>query len=65
MTNPLIVRKADLPALVGLSARQVQRLEAAGTFPPRIVLGRRAVGWRFADLEAWVADRADASAAER
>ena len=49
-----------LPGVVertGLSPATVWRLVRAGRFPAPIRLGVRAVGWRRADIQTWVASR--------
>lgn len=54
---PLVIRKRDLATVVGLSSRQCERMEAAGRFPARIQISARSVGWLYADLVQWAADR--------
>ncbi|WP_348984600.1 AlpA family phage regulatory protein [Aliiroseovarius sp. S2029] len=39
--------------LVGLSRSTLYAMMAEGTFPKPIKLGKRAVGWRAIDIEAW------------
>ena len=43
---------------VGLSLRTVRRLEAAGDFPPHIVLSGRRIGWKVESVKKWVENRA-------
>ena len=53
-----------LPAVLeatGLSKATIYRLLERGEFPPRVKLSPRCVGWRAADVEAWLAERAAAS----
>ncbi|WP_051243526.1 helix-turn-helix transcriptional regulator [Thalassobaculum salexigens] len=52
-----ILRRPDVEALVGLSCSTLYAMMADGTFPKPIKLGRRAVGWRASDIEAWVSSR--------
>ena len=50
-----------LPAVLevtGLSKATVYRLLERGEFPPRVKLSTRCVGWRVADIDAWLAERA-------
>ncbi|WP_136515955.1 AlpA family phage regulatory protein [Geomonas edaphica] len=55
--NLNIVRPRDLPALTGLSRTTIWRLERAGDFPKRIRLSVGAVGYRMADIQAWLDNR--------
>ncbi|MCH2240058.1 MAG: AlpA family phage regulatory protein [Blastomonas sp.] len=54
-----ILRKIDVEKAVGLSERQLRRLEAEGHFPKRVALcpGGRSVGWRASEVQAWIAGR--------
>jgi prophage regulatory protein len=47
---------AEVEALTTLSDLTRRRQEAAGKFPRRIELAARKIGWRRADVEAWLAD---------
>jgi prophage regulatory protein len=49
-----ILRKPQVMALTGLSSVTIWRLERAGDFPKRIKLTGRAVGWKAADISAWI-----------
>ena len=55
-----IIRPCHLRAATGLSPTTVWRLRRAGQFPPAIQVGRAAIGWRRADIEAWLAERVKA-----
>lgn len=48
---------------VGLSLRTVRRLEAAGGFPPHIVLSERRIGWKAEEVRRWVEDKESARGA--
>ncbi|RQR28053.1 AlpA family transcriptional regulator [Burkholderia sp. Bp9143] len=50
-----IIRMRTLTERVGLSRSEIYRRISAGTFVKPIALGPRAVGWREADIEAWLA----------
>ncbi|UQO33878.1 helix-turn-helix transcriptional regulator [Burkholderia cepacia] len=50
-----IIRMRTLTERVGLSRSEIYRRIGAGTFVKPIALGPRAVGWREADIEAWLA----------
>ena len=52
-----IVRLGGVLAATGLSKSTVYAQIAAGVFPKPIRLGPRAVGWRRADIEDWIASR--------
>lgn len=56
-----LIRPRDVRAVVGLSRSRVYELVQAGQFPKPIRLSERAVGWRRADLDAWLAAREAAS----
>lgn len=55
--NSNIARPRDLPYLTGLSRTTIWRLERAGEFPRRIRLSAGAVGYRMADIQAWLDSR--------
>ncbi|MFQ5674050.1 MAG: helix-turn-helix transcriptional regulator [Nitrospinales bacterium] len=52
-----ILRAADVCRETRLSRTTLWRLERVGKFPARVQLGERAVGWRRADIEAWIESR--------
>ncbi len=57
-----------LPAVLevtGLSKATIYRLLDRDEFPPRVQLSRRCVGWRVADIEAWLDERAARTASRR
>ena len=60
---PLILRKKQVLALVGLSASTIYTLEKAGDFPQRVKLSQRATGWLTSDIERWLASKAAERAA--
>lgn len=51
-----LLRIADVRRRTGLSTATVYRREAAGTFPPRVKLGPKAVAWYESDVGDFVAD---------
>lgn len=55
-TRDSILRIADVRRRTGLSVATVYRREEAGTFPRRIRLGVKMVGWYESDVSRWVAD---------
>ena len=56
-----LLRKPVVVDRVGLSDTTIWRLERAGKFPRSIRISPGAVVWREADIEAWIAERAEAS----
>jgi len=47
----------------GLSNSTIDRKEAAGEFPVRVVLSARAVGWYADEVQAWIDSRSRGLAA--
>lgn len=43
--------------LVALSRSQIYKMMESGAFPAQVQLSGRAVAWRRADIEKWIADR--------
>lgn len=54
---PEIIRPRELPTETGLSRTTVWRQEKTGDFPKRIRLSAGAVGYRRAEVEAWLESR--------
>jgi prophage regulatory protein len=52
-----IIRRRELRAKVGYSAAHIDRLEKAGDFPKRVVLGPGAVGWLEHECDGWIRAR--------
>jgi predicted DNA-binding transcriptional regulator AlpA len=52
-----ILRIEDVTKMVGLSRSTIWRMEIKGTFPARVALGTRSVGWRNIQIEEWIAKR--------
>jgi len=63
LTLDTVVRIGDVCAATKLSRSTIWRLERDGRFPRRVKLSIRAVGWRAADIEAWLKTRCDAQGA--
>lgn len=55
-----IVRDVHAPKVIALSIATIWRLRKAGLFVPTIRLGKNSVGFRRADLQAWLAARTEA-----
>ena len=54
---PIVLRKGEVSRRVGLSVRQLERLEQAGRFPPRVLLGSNSAGWVESEVREWIAAR--------
>lgn len=54
-------RRSALENMLGLSRSTIYRMMNNGDFPRPVVLGRRAVGWRAADVETWIKQREEAT----
>lgn len=61
MSQPTIIRPADIKLVTGYSRSHAYALEKKGEFPRRVKLGARAVGWLKSDLDNWLAARVAAS----
>lgn len=55
--TPGILRLKHVQHRLALSRSAIYARMAAGDFPPAIQLGPRAIGWRQADIDAWVESR--------
>jgi len=55
------IRRKALEAKLGLSCSTIYAMMAANKFPRPIKIGRRAVGWRNSDIQAWVRSKVDAA----
>lgn len=55
------IRRKALEAKLGLSCSTIYAMMAEGKFPRPIKIGRRAVGWRDTDIQAWVRSKVDAA----
>lgn len=60
-TPDRVLRRKVAAERVGLTVRQLERLEAAGRFPRKVKLSDRACGWLEADVSAWIRARVAAS----
>ena len=59
----LVLTEREAARQLRLSVRSLQRLRVDGGGPAFIMLGARRIGYRFADLEAWISSRRVASTA--
>ena len=55
------IRRKALEAKLGLSCSTIYAMMAADKFPRPVKIGRRAVGWRNTDIQAWVRSKVDAA----
>ncbi len=53
-----ILRRKEVEKRTGLSRSTLYAMIAEGKFPKPVKLGKRAVGWREADIAAWLDSRA-------
>ena len=49
-----ILKRPAVETLTGLSRSTIYAAMSKGTFPQAVKLGPRAVGWREADIAAWL-----------
>ena len=52
-----ILRRPAVEQATGLSRSTIYAMMAEGAFPKPVRLGKRAVGWREADVRAWLESR--------
>lgn len=55
--GPIVVTEQDAAKMLSVSTRHLQRLRGEGEAPPTVRLGPRRIGYRVADLEAWLSGR--------
>ena len=58
----VIFRRPDVERITGLSRSTLYAMIAEGDFPKPVRLGKRAVGWREADISAWLESRTTGAA---
>jgi prophage regulatory protein len=58
-----ILRLPAVKARTGLSRSTLYLFMSRGEFPRAVSLGRHAVGWNEADVDAWIAERVPRSRA--
>jgi prophage regulatory protein len=62
--NEKIIRLKTVLGRTGLTRSMAYALLKDGQFPRPINLGARAVGWLESEIDAWIADRVEASRAK-
>lgn len=53
-----VISEKDAACFIGISQPQLRRMRRAGQAPRHVRLGRRRLGYRLADLIAWLEVRA-------
>lgn len=57
-----MARLETVSNMTGLSKSSIYAAMAEGTFPRSVKLGKRAVGWRIGDIQAWLNSREQSGA---
>ncbi|WP_374593023.1 helix-turn-helix transcriptional regulator [Sphingosinicella sp.] len=55
-----ILRRTEVERVIGLSRSTIYKAMTENTFPKPIRIGKRAVGWRQADIMNWLETRPQA-----
>lgn len=61
-SDKALARRRQVEQLVQLSRSTIYAAVKAGTFPPPVRIGARAVAWRVSEVEQWLEARPLASA---
>lgn len=56
-----LLRLNEVKQLSGLSRSTLERKEQQGTFPARVRLSRRCVGWKLTEISKWIETLREAS----
>ena len=54
---PTVLRRRQVEELTGLARSTIYELMHRGLFPVPVRLSKRAVGWRYREIEAWINSR--------
>ena len=57
-----ILRLPEVRKRTGLSRSSIYAFMKEGKFPPSTRLGQRSIGWAASTIDAWIAERIQASA---
>ena len=57
MEEDRLVRLPEVVHLCGISRSALYEMISNGEFPVPLRIGARSVGWRFSELQAWIATR--------
>jgi len=52
-----VIRRNQLPAMLGISMATIDRIRLSGNFPKPIQLGEQAIGFKRSDVVDWIASR--------
>jgi len=58
--EPLVISERQAARLLSLSPSKLRELRGRGLAPPAVWLSERRLGYRLADLRAWLAERPNA-----
>ena len=61
MKDLSIIRPNELAELLSISIPTLYRMINSGELPPKIRIGKRAVGWRRSQIEDWIEERTEKS----
>lgn len=61
MNDIAIVRRKKVEELTGRSYSSIRRDMAVAGFPRPVQIGPRAIGWRLAEVQAWIESRVEAA----
>ena len=53
----VIIRRTQLPAVIGVSQSTLDRLRLSGDFPKPRLVGLQALGWLRSEIETWLLAR--------
>jgi prophage regulatory protein len=54
MIDERILRKPQVMELTGLGKTTLYLLVKSGKFPKPVRIGKRAIGWKYTDVKAWL-----------
>ena len=57
MSEPRILRRAEVIRRTGLAKATLYRMMAAGQFPCPVQLSQRCVGWHLEEINTWIESR--------
>ena len=59
-----LMRLPEVLSVCGISRSLLYKMMSQGTFPQKVRINSRAVGWRECDIKLWLASRSMASTTE-
>ncbi|WP_441001139.1 helix-turn-helix transcriptional regulator [Fodinibius sp. SL11] len=57
-----LIRPKQLADLLSISIPTLYRMINEGDLPPKVKIGKRAVGWRRSQIEEWMEERTEETA---